>query len=51
MKSGIEALAIDGTSATTMLIDDRDGSELAEPKLYNEAQASPESSRIADESR
>jgi len=34
----VAAVAIDGTSATTMLIDEADGSPLAEPKLYNEAQ-------------
>lgn len=34
----VKAIAIDGTSATTLLIDERDGSHLATPKLYNEAQ-------------
>ena len=37
-RARVAALAIDGTSATTLLVDARSGAVLAPPKLYNEAQ-------------
>ncbi|GIL57680.1 hypothetical protein Vafri_12808 [Volvox africanus] len=39
VRSSITSVAFDGTSATALLIDPRDGAPLAPPKLYNEAQA------------
>jgi hypothetical protein len=38
VKARVGAIAIDGTSATTMLLDAESGELLAPPKLYNEAQ-------------
>ncbi|GLI67893.1 hypothetical protein VaNZ11_012217 [Volvox africanus] len=39
VRSSIKSVAFDGTSATALLVDPRDGTPLAPPKLYNEAQA------------
>ncbi|GLC37560.1 hypothetical protein PLESTB_001760900 [Pleodorina starrii] len=38
VRSSVASVAFDGTSATAMLVDPRDGTPLAPPKLYNEAQ-------------
>jgi hypothetical protein len=38
VRQRVQSIAFDGTSATAMLIDRRDGSVLAAPKLYNEGQ-------------
>ena len=37
-RSRVASIAIDGTSATTLLLDAASGAVLAPPKLYNEAQ-------------
>ncbi len=34
----VRAVAVDGTSSTALLVDRRDGTQLAPPKLYNERQ-------------
>lgn len=39
LKGRVVSLAIDGTSATTLLVDGASGEPLADPKLYNEAQS------------
>ncbi|GIL90925.1 hypothetical protein Vretimale_17123 [Volvox reticuliferus] len=39
VRTSITSVAFDGTSATALLVDRRDGTPLAPPKLYNEAQA------------
>ncbi|EFJ40231.1 hypothetical protein VOLCADRAFT_40978, partial [Volvox carteri f. nagariensis] len=39
VRSCVTSVAFDGTSATALLVDPRDGTPLAAPKLYNEAQA------------
>eukprot|EP01023_Acetabularia_acetabulum_P066041 TRINITY_DN8844_c0_g1_i3.p1 TRINITY_DN8844_c0_g1~~TRINITY_DN8844_c0_g1_i3.p1 ORF type:complete len:463 (-),score=70.52 TRINITY_DN8844_c0_g1_i3:97-1485(-) len=39
MKSNIQSIAFDGTSATCMLIDKITGQILTQPKLYNESQS------------
>ncbi len=38
VRGAVAALAIDGTSATALLVDGRSGEQLAAPKLYNESQ-------------
>mmetsp|Transcript_13837 Transcript_13837/g.35766 ORF Transcript_13837/g.35766 Transcript_13837/m.35766 type:complete len:501 (-) Transcript_13837:39-1541(-) len=44
--AAVKAVAIDGTSATTMLIDEKDGALLAPAKLYNEAQDTEVAARV-----
>lgn len=39
VRSQVVSLAIDGTSATAMLLDEASGAVLQPPKLYNEAQS------------
>jgi D-ribulokinase len=38
VRQRVQSIAIDGTSATALLVDRRDGRMLADPKLYNEGQ-------------
>lgn len=38
VRSAVTSVAFDGTSATALLVDPRDGTPLTAPKLYNEPQ-------------
>jgi hypothetical protein len=38
VRQRVQSVAFDGTSSTALLLDRRDGSVLAAPKLYNEGQ-------------
>ena len=38
VRQRVVSIAIDGTSATALLVDRREGTMLAAPKLYNEGQ-------------
>jgi sugar (pentulose or hexulose) kinase len=46
-RARVAALAVDGTSATALLVDAGSGALLAPPRLYNEAQPAPAAARAA----